>query len=60
MPAPENIPLLIEQQHDLVALCNLIDSQEQMAVDTEFVRTNTFAPRLGLLQLGISQIGVGA
>ena len=46
-----SLPLLIEQQADLDAVCAELNSCAQVAADTEFVRTNTYAPRLGLLQL---------
>jgi ribonuclease D len=48
MPA---LPLLIESAGDLDRLCEIVESQSQIAVDTEFVRTNTYAPQLGLVQI---------
>lgn len=46
-----SLPLLIERQEDLDSVCELLSGCTQVAVDTEFMRTNTYAPRLGLLQL---------
>jgi ribonuclease D len=51
MPAQIELPLLIQSQPDLDRVCDLIANHQQVAVDTEFVRTNTYAPHLGLLQL---------
>ena len=51
MPAQNEIPLLVEQQSDLDKVCKVVAQHQQVAVDTEFVRTNTYAPHLGLLQL---------
>lgn len=58
MPAPTKLPLLIEQQHDLDALCAELAAQQSIALDTEFVRTNTYAPQLGLLQLATNSLAV--
>jgi ribonuclease D len=45
------LPLLIEQQTDLNTACERIAEHAEIALDTEFVRTNTYAPHLGLLQI---------
>jgi len=58
MPAPNKLPLLIEQQNDLDQVCAEISAQEQIALDTEFVRTNTYAPHLGLLQISAGNVCV--
>jgi len=51
MPTPNTLPLLIERQADLDHVCAEISAHRQIAIDTEFVRTNTYAPMLGLLQV---------
>jgi len=52
MPAPDpQLPLLIQNQADLDALCELIAQSDSIALDTEFVRTRTYKPHLGLLQI---------
>ncbi len=58
MPALAKFPLLIEQQTDLDALCTELAAHESFALDTEFVRTNTYAPQLGLLQLATPSLAV--
>lgn len=40
------------------ALCDAIAAHNDVALDTEFVRTSTYAPQLGLLQLATSGITV--
>jgi len=50
MPPPtEN--LLIAEQNGLDHVCEVVAATTQIAIDTEFVRTNTFAPHLGLVQI---------
>jgi ribonuclease D len=51
MPTPNTLPLLIERQPDLDQVCAEVSAHRQIALDTEFVRTNTYAPLLGLLQI---------
>jgi len=58
MPAPTRFPLLIDQQNDLDALCAELAAHDRVALDTEFVRTNTYAPQLGLLQLATNGLAV--
>lgn len=58
MPAPAKFPLLIEQQTDLDALCTELAAHDSISLDTEFVRTSTYAPQLGLLQLATSGLAV--
>lgn len=41
----------IDQASQLPALCQTLQSQPLLAVDTEFVRTNTFFPIPGLIQI---------
>lgn len=42
----------IESDQELKRLCQRWQSLQLLAVDTEFMRTNTFYPKLGLLQVG--------
>jgi len=58
MPTPHTLPLLIERQPDLDHVCAEISAHRQIAIDTEFVRTNTYAPMLGLLQLTAGDLTV--
>jgi ribonuclease D len=46
---------LISRQQELDALLDEATCQEAVALDTEFVWTSTYSPRLGLIQLGWSQ-----
>lgn len=52
MPAehPE-LPLFINEQPDLDALCEVVSVNGSIALDTEFVRTRTYTPHLGLVQI---------
>jgi ribonuclease D len=56
MPTFNDIPLLVEQQPHLDQLCAYLDKHNEIAIDTEFVRTNTYAPRLGLLQIAVNDM----
>jgi len=58
MPAQNEIPLLIQLQDDLDAVVDQLRPHTQVAVDTEFVRVNTYAPQLGLLQLSAGGLTV--
>ncbi len=49
------LPDLITEQQQLNSLCTALTSQEQIALDTEFMRTNTYAPQLGLLQIMLNE-----
>ena len=40
---------------ELAACCEQLSRSDALALDTEFVRTNTFYPRPGLFQLADSQ-----
>lgn len=51
MPTLNKLPLLIQRQPDLDQVCTEIAKHQQIAIDTEFVRTNTYTPHLGLIQL---------
>ncbi len=51
MPTLHTIPLLIEEQAHLDQACEIISTYDQVVIDTEFVRTNTYAPHLGLVQI---------
>ena len=42
---------LIDDQKGLERLCDSLSDVKYLAFDTEFVRTNTFYPKLGLLQI---------
>ncbi|HJP04830.1 MAG: ribonuclease D [Chromatiales bacterium] len=56
MPAPAQLPLLIDEQPDLDKVCSIVSDTAELFVDTEFVRTKTYAPRLGLLQLKAGEL----
>ncbi len=43
--------LTIETQAELVELCQQLANENLLAIDTEFVRTRTLFPKLGLLQV---------
>lgn len=44
----------VESQEELDAACRQWMAQDQLAIDTEFMRTDTFYPKAGLLQLADS------
>jgi ribonuclease D len=46
---------LIESDQQLSVLCKKLASIPAIAVDTEFIRTDTFYPRLGLVQISDGQ-----
>ena len=48
--------LTVESQADLIELCEQLSHSAVIAVDTEFVRTRTLFPKLGLLQVGNAEI----
>ncbi|WP_051235112.1 ribonuclease D [Marinimicrobium agarilyticum] len=50
-PIPTD-PIWIDQNHDLAELCERWRGQGAIAVDTEFMRSETFYPIAGLLQIG--------
>jgi len=41
----------VEDDQTFFSVCNSLSEKEFLAVDTEFMRTNTFYPRIGLLQI---------
>jgi len=43
--------LYVQEQAELVSLCEKLSKAKVLAIDTEFVRTRTLYPRLGLLQV---------
>lgn len=45
-------PIWIDQDDQLASLCNTWQQQAAIAVDTEFMRSETFYPIAGLLQIG--------
>lgn len=54
MPTPRNadrkIQPLIDHQPELDAACGLLAGQRELPMDTEFVRTDTYRPKLCLIQ----------
>jgi ribonuclease D len=53
MPPANTLPEVITSVDDLARLLELVAAANIVALDTEFVRTNTYAPHLGLLQLHV-------
>ena len=49
-------PVWIAQDNELAALCERLHQQAAIAVDTEFMRTDTFYPIAGLIQIGDGKI----
>lgn len=49
-------PVWIAQNQELAELCERLRQQAAVAVDTEFMRTDTFYPIAGLIQLGDGKI----
>lgn len=45
-------PIWIDSAEKLAGLCEQWQQQASIAVDTEFMRTDTFYPKVGLLQIG--------
>lgn len=45
-------PIWIAQNHELAELCTRLRQQAAIAVDTEFMRSDTFYPIAGLIQIG--------
>lgn len=50
---PYNRGLMIQSKVELADLCDKARQSGQVALDTEFVWTRTFWPRLGLIQMGL-------
>ena len=46
----------VTQQDELVAMVEQLGDEPLLAVDTEFLRTNTFYPIVGLIQIATSQV----
>lgn len=44
-------PVLITSNEELIQLCNKWNSLSVLALDTEFIRIDTFFPKLGLIQV---------
>ena len=51
MPTPETQVRLIAQQPDLEVACEIIAQQRELPLDTEFARTDTYRPKLCLVQI---------
>jgi ribonuclease D len=51
MPTPAPSIVLLDRQADLDAACAGMDDRTELPLDTEFARTNTYRPKLCLLQL---------
>ncbi|RYZ89154.1 MAG: ribonuclease D [Moraxellaceae bacterium] len=49
-------PIWIAQDHELAELCTRLRQQAAIAVDTEFMRSETFYPIAGLIQIGDGKI----
>ncbi len=52
MPTPEH-GRLIDRQPDLDAACTHLAGQAELPIDTEFARTDTYRPKLCLIQAGM-------
>jgi ribonuclease D len=50
-PDPSN-PIFVTNDSDFNALCQALLSEPVLTLDTEFIRTDTFYPKPGLIQLG--------
>jgi len=48
MPATQH---WVASNQQLAALCQQLQSSPSLAIDTEFMRTNTYFPKLALIQL---------
>ena len=48
--------VLVQDQQALIDLCQSFENSSLLAIDTEFVRTRTLYPRLGLLQVNNGEI----
>jgi len=53
MPTDSAFPPLLSAQADIDRACAAMADAPRISFDTEFVRTRTYAPRLGLLQVGV-------
>ncbi len=58
MPASRTTPVLVQQQPTLEQACKDLAQHSELALDTEFVRTNTYYPKLGLIQLSTGEFTV--
>lgn len=58
MPASRTTPVLVQQQRTLEQVCKDLARHSELAMDTEFVRTDTYFPKLGLIQLSTGELTV--
>jgi ribonuclease D len=56
MPASPAFPPLLVTQSEIDSACQQIEACQSLAIDTEFVRTRTYTPQLGLLQIGVDDL----
>jgi ribonuclease D len=52
MPTPAEPIVLVATQSDLEAACAAISAHAELGLDTEFARTDTYRPKLCLVQIG--------
>ena len=46
--------MYIESSEPLRRLCAQAQTEERLAIDLEFIRENTYAPQLALIQIAVS------
>jgi ribonuclease D len=52
MPTPDRTARLVTHQQELDACCDSLERQPELPLDTEFARTDTYRPKLCLIQAG--------
>jgi ribonuclease D len=55
MPTPDKAAHLVTNQDELAGCCALIAKQAELPLDTEFARTDTYRPKLCLVQIDTPQ-----